>query len=50
MAAIVEDAAKFDLDSFLSNLRAELPSYAIPLFLRVVRDLDITGRAVVYSV
>jgi len=43
MAAIVEDAAKFDLDRFLSNLKAELPSYAIPLFLRVVRNLDITG-------
>jgi len=43
MAAIVEDAAKFDLDRFLINLKAELPSYAIPLFLRVVRNLDITG-------
>ena len=28
---------------FLINLKAELPSYAIPLFLRVVRNLDITG-------
>jgi len=43
MAVIVEDAAKFDLDRFLINLKAELPSYAIPLFLRVVRNLDITG-------
>merc|ERR1711934_191792 len=43
MAAIEEDAAKFDLDRFLINLKAELPSYAIPLFLRVVRNLDITG-------
>ena len=25
------------------SLKAELPSYAIPLFLRVVRNLDITG-------
>jgi len=43
MAAIVEDVAKFDLDRFLVNLQAELPSYAIPLFLRLVRNLDITG-------
>merc|ERR1719278_603876 len=43
MAAIVEDVAKFDLDRFLANLQAELPSYAIPLFLRLVRNLDITG-------
>ena len=43
MAAIVEDAAKFDLDSFLKRLKAELPSYAIPLFVRLVNTLDITG-------
>jgi len=43
MAAIVEDAAKFDLDSFLLRLKAELPSYAIPLFLRLVNSIDITG-------
>lgn len=43
MAAIVEDVAKFDLDRFLSNLKTELPSYAIPLFVRLVGNLDITG-------
>ena len=43
MAAIVEDAAKFDLDRFLMKLKAELPSYAIPLFVRLVSSLDITG-------
>jgi len=43
MAAIVEDAAKFDLDSFLLRLKAELPSYAIPLFVRLVNTIDITG-------
>ena len=44
MAAIVEDAAKFDLDSFLQRLKAELPSYSIPLFLRLVNSIDITGN------
>merc|ERR1712105_206337 len=43
MAAIVEDAAKFDLDNFLNNLKAQLPSYAIPLFVRLVTSIDITG-------
>ena len=43
MAAIVDDAAKFDLDSFVSRVKAELPSYAIPLFLRLVNTIDITG-------
>ena len=31
------------LARFLVTLQAELPSYAIPLFLRLVRNLDITG-------
>ena len=47
MAAIVEDAAKFDLDSFLLRLKAELPSYAIPLFVRLVNTIDITGNQMV---
>ena len=41
----MEDVAKFDLERFLSHLRAELPSYAIPLFVRLVTSLDITGGA-----
>ena len=44
MAAIVETNGHFDLDTFLKNLKAELPSYAIPLFLRIVESLDITGK------
>ena len=43
MAAIVEDVAKFDLEKFLSRLKAELPTYAIPLFIRLVGTLDLTG-------
>jgi len=43
MAAIVEDAAKFDLNQFLSRIKVELPVYAIPLFIRVVGALDVTG-------
>lgn len=43
MAAIVEDAAKFDLDTFLLRLKAELPGYAIPLFVRLVNSIDTTG-------
>ena len=44
MAAIVEDVAKFDLDRFLHRIKAELPTYAIPIFIRLVSTLDITGR------
>jgi solute carrier family 27 fatty acid transporter 1/4 len=44
MAAIVEEADKFDLERFLNRIRAELPAYAIPLFIRIVSTIDITGR------
>jgi len=43
MAAIVEEAGKFDLERFLNRIRAELPAYAIPLFIRLVSTIDITG-------
>jgi len=43
MAAIVETNGHLDLDIFLNNLRKQLPSYAIPLFVRLVESLDITG-------
>ena len=39
----------YELNRFLINLKAELPSYAIPLFLRVVRNLDITGATDEYG-
>ena len=44
MAAIVEEAGKFDLERFLNRIRAELPAYAIPLFIRLVSTIDITGE------
>ena len=43
MAAIVEDVAKFDLEKFLKRMKAELPIYAIPLFIRLVATIDLTG-------
>ena len=45
MAAIVEEAGKFDLERFLNRIRAELPAYAIPLFIRLVSTIDITGTS-----
>ena len=43
MAAIVEPTDGLDLNSFLSAIQKQLPSYARPLFLRLVARLDITG-------
>lgn len=42
MAAVVPGPG-FDADALLAHLRAELPSYAVPVFLRVVEQLETTG-------
>ena len=44
MAAIVEPSGGLDLKTFLSAIKNQLPSYATPLFIRIVQQLDITGR------
>lgn len=44
MAAIrVVDEARFDFAGLAVYLRQKLPSYAVPLFLRVVRTMEVTG-------
>lgn len=44
MAAIVpENIAGFDLAALRTHLKAHLPDYARPLFLRLQDHLDITG-------
>lgn len=45
MAAISlnTDILKFDFDGFSKHLFAKLPSYAIPLFIRIRKEQDITG-------
>jgi solute carrier family 27 fatty acid transporter 1/4 len=41
MAAIV--TSKCDLNQLASNLRKNLPAYAIPLFIRLIQDVEHTG-------
>lgn len=50
MAAIVEDlgaapaaGSRLDLNNLAAQLNARLPAYARPIFLRIVRELDMTG-------
>ncbi|SAM08616.1 hypothetical protein [Absidia glauca] len=44
MAAIsLVDEARFDFAGLAAYLKQKLPSYAVPLFLRVVRTMDVTG-------
>jgi len=42
MAAMCWNAS-FDLDDFLTFVKTELPSYARPLFIRKVQQMDVTG-------
>jgi len=43
MAAIVAPSGEIDLSVFLDAVKKQLPSYATPIFLRLVQQLDITG-------
>ena len=45
MAAVTlqDGVSELDLDAFASYLKQELPAYAVPLFVRVQPDIDVTG-------
>ncbi|XP_040002392.1 long-chain fatty acid transport protein 1-like [Xiphias gladius] len=43
MAAIAHAGGQFDLDAFLITLQKALPSYARPVFLRLMPSVDATG-------
>lgn len=44
MAAICSTGSPFDLDAFLTNVKRALPSYARPLFLRLMPIVETTGN------
>ncbi len=44
MAAVVAPSVtSLDLEKLGEELNKRLPAYAVPIFLRVVEELDITG-------
>jgi citronellyl-CoA synthetase len=45
MAALTlaEDVDELDLESFAAHINRELPPYARPVFLRILREMDTTG-------
>nr|CAH7736699.1 unnamed protein product [Callosobruchus chinensis] len=43
MLAIVDVDHKLDKDALVQQLKTHLPSYAIPLFLRITRSVPMTG-------
>ncbi|DBA01549.1 TPA: hypothetical protein N0F65_011520 [Lagenidium giganteum] len=43
MAAMVFDAQSFDMKAFAQHVTARLPSFAVPLFLRQLPEMSVTG-------
>ena len=45
MAALTleEGVTQFDTAAFAAYVRQELPAYAVPVFLRIQPDIDVTG-------
>jgi fatty-acyl-CoA synthase len=43
MAAIVFDSAEIDFDALLAHINKDLASYAVPQFIRVLPEMEITG-------
>lgn len=43
MVAIVDSEDNLNLDMFSKGLKEHLPSYAIPIFLRVMKSVPLTG-------
>lgn len=44
MAAVAYNGSQFDLDAFLIAVQKALPSYARPVFLRLLPSVDTTGE------
>ncbi len=44
MAAVAHTGGQFDLDAFMIAVQKALPSYARPVFLRLMPSVDTTGE------
>lgn len=43
MAAIVDQAGDLDLDVFAEGVKKALPTYARPVFVRILHQVEMTG-------
>lgn len=48
MAAVADPKRELDLARLARDLDDSLPSYARPLFLRIVNDIDMTSQLLLY--
>lgn len=46
MAAITDKEDKIDLQTVVSQCSIQLPSYAMPIFIRKLKQMDLTGKCV----
>lgn len=44
MAAILDESNSLDLSVLVEGLKKNLPSYAIPLFVRILSHVEMTGK------
>lgn len=44
MAAIVDTDSTLDLGTFVKGVQENLPTYARPLFIRVLSQIQMTGK------
>ena len=43
MVAILEENGPVDLTQLYTDMEKTLPSYAIPVFIRILNNVDLTG-------
>lgn len=44
MAAIVDESCDLDLTSLAAGVKKSLPSYARPVFVRILQKVEMTGK------
>lgn len=44
MAAIVDESCDLDLTSLAAGVKKSLPSYARPVFVRILQKVEMTGE------
>lgn len=50
MAAVLDENRTLDLTKLIEGLQKHLPSYAVPLFVRILSHVEMTGKNYLASV